>query len=310
MSSDSSFYHDSGEGAMKSMKAKMTLDLAGPPAKKSKGSNVSASLLQSPDLQMLKLASPDLERLIIQHNDMITTTPTPTQVSYPKGVTEEQEAYARGFVDALAELHKQSDDPNSEGNGQTTVVPETVSCLQTTSNNIDNNLMTYTSLGNAPNFQTTGLSTTTSLPTMPNTMVGNNIVSQQNMMTSDDSRTSSPALMIKPGQVIVKEEPQTVPCMTSVSPPPSNIHPINLHNQEVIKVERKRARNRQAARKCRTRKLERISRLEERVDELKGQNTDLVHTATTLREQVCQLKQQILQHVTSGCQVMLSHNVL
>ena len=37
---------------------------------------------------------------------MVTTTPTPTQFLCPKYVTEEQDAYARGFVDALAELYK------------------------------------------------------------------------------------------------------------------------------------------------------------------------------------------------------------
>merc|ERR1719242_2562668 len=110
----------------------------------------------------------------------------------------------------------------------------------------------------------------------------------------------------------LKEEPQTVPCL-STSPAPAMspaLQPINMETQEVIKVERKRARNRVTARKCRTRKLERISRLEDRVEELKGQNSDLCQTATQLREQVCALKKQIMTHVNSGCHVMLSPNLL
>ena len=104
----------------------------------------------------------------------------------------------------------------------------------------------------------------------------------------------------------VKEEPQTVPCM-GLTPP---ISPIDMDTQERIKLERKRERNRMAARKCRTRKLERISRLEDRVAQLKGENNDLSTTASSLRDQVARLKKQIMEHVNSGCQVMMSQNLL
>uniref|UniRef100_A0A3Q3WDP5 Transcription factor JunD n=1 Tax=Mola mola TaxID=94237 RepID=A0A3Q3WDP5_MOLML len=53
---------------------------------------------------------------------------------------------------------------------------------------------------------------------------------------------------------------------------------------------RKKLRNRIAASKCRKRKLERISRLEDKVKSLKTQNTELASTASVLREQVAQLK--------------------
>ena len=48
-----------------------------------------------------------------------------------------------------------------------------------------------------------------------------------------------------------------------------------MESQEKIKLERKRLRNRQAAAKCRKRKLERISLLDDRVAQLKTENTDL-----------------------------------
>uniref|UniRef100_A0A7N9C8X5 Jun-like transcription factor domain-containing protein n=1 Tax=Macaca fascicularis TaxID=9541 RepID=A0A7N9C8X5_MACFA len=69
----------------------------------------------------LKLASSELERLIVPNsNGVITTTPTPPgQYFYPRGggsgggaggagggVTEEQEGFADGFVKALDDLHK------------------------------------------------------------------------------------------------------------------------------------------------------------------------------------------------------------
>lgn len=46
-------------------------------------------MLTSPDVQMLQLASPDLEKFIIQ-GLMGQNTPTPTQIVFPKNVTEEQ----------------------------------------------------------------------------------------------------------------------------------------------------------------------------------------------------------------------------
>lgn len=86
------------------------------------------------------------------------------------------------------------------------------------------------------------------------------------------------------------------------SPP---VSPINMEDQERIKVERKRLRNRLAATKCRKRKLERIARLEDKVKTLKAENAGLSSTAGLLREQVAQLKQKVMTHVSSGCQLLL-----
>lgn len=65
-------------------------------------------LLASPDLGLLKLASPELERLIIQSNGLVTTTPTSTQFIYPKVAASEEQEFAEGFVKALEDLHKQN----------------------------------------------------------------------------------------------------------------------------------------------------------------------------------------------------------
>ena len=316
---DISLYHDNGHITMKSMKSKLTLDFAAPPAKKTHTQMLGVnhtSVLASPDLQMLKLASPELERLIIQHNDMVTTTPTPTSVHYPRNVTEEQEAYARGFIDALAELHKKQDLTVATTDASEEIVGSdnghTAPLAQPLVVNTDGPLLNaepiiaYTSIMSSSVVPQHTMTTTTSLPVMTSMPMGSvPLPINQNSITSDDSRTSSP---LYAGDTHIKEEPQTVPVMNLI--PPTNITPINMGDQEVFKVERKRARNRQAARKCRTRKLERISRLEERVKNLKDQNSELVSNAQTLREQVCQLKKQILHHVTSGCKVMLTHNNL
>src|SRR6218665_3856597 len=96
--------YDDNMRSVKKMKTSMTLDLNTPTAKPT---DKLTDILGSPDLGLLMLASPDLERFIYQQNGLVLTTPTPTsQILYPRTVTEEQEAYARGFVDALGELHK------------------------------------------------------------------------------------------------------------------------------------------------------------------------------------------------------------
>jgi len=272
---ETSLYHDEGVNRSLKLKRPMTLDFASnqPSAKKPKGSTPGMNLLSSPDLKLLQLASPELERMIIQQNGMVTTTPTPTQFLCPKYVTEEQEAYARGFVDALNELHSkknsnlkvEKDDSNQnavEISSQPTVPAQTFTTVQS------------------------------SIP----------------VQTSAVMSVTAPAQPLVPAGVLrLKEEPQTVPNCAS---PPQHIVPIDMDEQESIKLERKRERNRLAARKCRNRKLDRISKLEERVDELKSHNQKLATSASTLRDQVCKLKQQIMEHVSSGCQVMLSQNVM
>lgn len=96
--------------------------------------------------------------------------------------------------------------------------------------------------------------------------------------------------------VTIKDEPQTVPN----SPPMS---PIDMGEQEKIKLERKRQRNRVAASKCRKRKLERISKLEDKVKQLKGENVELGGVIKSLKEHVIHLKQKVMEHINSGCSI-------
>lgn len=246
------------------------------------------SILSSPDLGLLKLASPELERLIIQSNGMVTTTPTSSQFLYPKTVTDEQE-FAEGFVKALEDLHKQN---------QLSGAPQTNSSLDLGANiapvTVQPDLPVYTNLnsyGSGPLGTTVNYSTdTVPFPPPPSHHLG--------------AAPPQPELSrVQP----LKEEPQTVPDVQSFGESPP-LSPIDMDSQERIKAERKRLRNRIAATKCRRRKLERISRLEDKVKTLKNQNTDLASTASLLREQVAQLKQKVLTHVNSGCQ-LLPHEV-
>lgn len=109
---------------------------------------------------------------------------------------------------------------------------------------------------------------------------------------------SSPSLADDslPVGVQIKDEPQTVPNSPSFCP-------VDMDDQERQKLERKRQRNRVAASKCRKRKLERISKLEDKVKVLKGENSDLGSVVMNLKQHVVQLKQQILEHVNAGCRI-------
>ena len=104
------------------VRKRLTLDLNSPRLKKPRFD----VLLSSPDLNMLKLPSPELEKLIMQQNGLLSATPTPGGFVYPtptstsntnssnsgnnnnnsRAVTRDQEMYVRGFDDALAELHQ------------------------------------------------------------------------------------------------------------------------------------------------------------------------------------------------------------
>lgn len=266
------------ESNAKKRKINMTLDLH--PSTKTKQEKLN-ELLATPDLGMFMLASPDLERFIIQQNGLVLTTPTPTtQILFPKTVTEEQEAYARGFVDALSELHKNYGPPAVSATVAPSYLPPTAAGRQT-----------MVELGGT----SVHLATVTSLP--------------GSVATGVTSVTAPTVTSRLPAPNFVKVEPvQAVPAATT-SPLP-DIKPIDMDHQELVKLERKRERNRLAATRCRNRKLERISRLEERVSELKAQNAQLTQSAASLRDEVCRLKRSIIEHTHRGCQVMLTHNLL
>jgi predicted RNase H-like nuclease (RuvC/YqgF family) len=64
-------------------------------------------------------------------------------------------------------------------------------------------------------------------------------------------------------------------------------------------------RNRVAASKCRKRKLEKISKLEDRVNLLKRENSELSSVLEKLRESVIELKEQVMRHANAGCTIVM-----
>lgn len=183
-------------------------------------------VLSSPDLNMLKVDTPELENMILANG--MPNTPTPSLL-FPRTVTAEQERFAGGFVEALTHLHN------------------------------------------------------------------------SNSQQSSDSNSTNMYDTLIPSIKEIKEEPQTVPNLNQ-SPPMS---PVDMEYQERIKLERKRQRNRLAASKCRSRKLERISKLEDKVKILKNENVELGSIVNQLKETVGLLKLEVMEHNKAGCQIIL-----
>merc|ERR1712045_332616 len=267
----------SGVGGMGGRKRQnLTLDLNPASPKKNKVQN----LLTSPDVQMLKLTSPELEKFLSQNPTLATPTPSGF---FPKAVTEEQMMYVKGFEEALEKMHQESFGPGTD--------TRTVSAANT--------LVTLSS-GQADQLAT-------QLPlSLPNTVIPNNPLSRPNSGASGSY--DSDTYQLPEGSIKIKDEPEDGSLdgdedeESLMSPGGSGVSPIDMETQEKIKLERKRLRNRQAAAKCRKRKLERISQLDERVAQLKTENTDLAAVVKKMKSSVAALKQEVLDHVNSGCE--------
>ena len=77
----------------------------------------------------------------------------------------------------------------------------------------------------------------------------------------------------------------------------------DMMNQERIKSERKKARNRIAAKKCRNNRLAREADLEHTVRKMMEQQSYLQEERSKLQESVNELKLQVLHHLQNGCQI-------
>ncbi|XP_061588896.1 transcription factor Jun-like [Cololabis saira] len=334
-SSNNSQHHEGSSGPgfgfnPKTLKQTMTLNLNDPKSCLKPhllgGSRASKALdiLTSPDVGLLKLASPELERLIIQSCTGLTT-PTPTQFDparCAKSITDEQEGFAEGFARALAELHYQhipdAQQP-ARPDAQAGAPGGAPGCASggaggggaPYSCTVRNDPPEYTNLATFSRPQGSASAPVSDRHPPAGYPAG--------AQPAPAPAPCAPHGHGGPGghmdlhhlrqqqQQQLKEEPQTVPEMLSGDTPP--LSPIDMENQERIKAERKRMRNRVAASKCRKRKLERISRLEDRVKNLKTQNTELVSSANVLRDELALLKQKVMDHVNSGCQLILTQQL-
>ncbi|GAU92284.1 hypothetical protein RvY_04384 [Ramazzottius varieornatus] len=300
-------------------KRNLTLDLKPPDTSSSMTTTVSAAstltvpstssvlnigsspgfVLTSPDVQMLQLASPELEKFIIQ-GLMGQNTPTPTQIVFPKNVTEEQESYAKGFVDALNALHRSGMAYNVNSNGNVAAFP----ISNVNGQNIFPQFFTMPQMAQQVQTMQPMQLQMTSQPVAGHQMVQLQMPAPMNVPKMEfNSPSVSPA----------PSDPQTVPSergSTRSTNSSSGTSPINMESQSKMKVERKRERNRLAAAKCRMRKIERIAQLEERVKELKDQNGELANSRQQTQQDLANLRQELLTHLSAGCSLTIPQNLL
>merc|ERR1711936_368303 len=264
----------------------------------------SASAKRNKQVQSL-LTSPELEKFLIQNPTL--ATPTPSGYIFPKSVTEEQAMYAKGFEEALEHL-RQSEPPGSND----LAAANTLATLSTASvGPAGRNLEVHRTLPESHR----GLDVHKSLPE-----------AQQNqgiplsVQASSHSRPASGAYDSEtyqvPDGVKIKDEPDDHLSLSGsdygsegMKSPPMNttgMSPIDMETQEKIKLDRKRQRNRLAASKCRKRKLERISQLDDRVSALKNENADLAAVVKKMKAGVALLKQEVIEHVNSGCDIRVA----
>ncbi|RNA26061.1 transcription factor AP-1 [Brachionus plicatilis] len=82
--------------------------------------------------------------------------------------------------------------------------------------------------------------------------------------------------------------------------------PVNYENQDDMKLEKKRERNREAARKCRFRKLQKIAELEQKVKSLTDLNNEQKIKNKALVDEINEIKQKLQNHQkTHNCDLKL-----
>jgi hypothetical protein len=78
----------------------------------------------------------------------------------------------------------------------------------------------------------------------------------------------------------------------------------DLKQQEMTKLIQKREKNKIAARKCRALKIELINSLSVQVAVLEVKNAELAEAIESLENEMKQLQQLLMDHMSSGCLIM------
>lgn len=245
-------------------KRPMTLDLDARNSPRAKRIKNPVPVISSPDLYRLALASPDVEKFI-KGSLQVGSSTQATPVSAYIFPSKDPTAQQQQFA-------KGFEDALEECKRRASLNPvpcePPVPCATTT-------LTTLTSA----NLETL------------NVQHGTVASSQSSNMSSVETHSSDTSDSMS--MTTIKDE-QTVP---------NGVDPIDMRDQEVMKLERKRLRNRIAASKCRKKKLERISQLQDQVDKLKSENQEYEKMISMLRQEVDTLQQEAMMHRQHGCHI-------
>ena len=248
--------------------------------------------ISTPDFAgaLIKLTSPDVDRIFLP----LTPIPTPVYLSNPNISDTNQEAYTKGFVDAFLELHRQQ--VAKVWGSTTTVIPSLVALtpvspykppfeVDSSEANDSSPINLTTTDRKAPNEPKSTTATpdddkefpitTTSLVTTP--------------LISPSTCVSSTLCNLTLGTSTGE------PCPTFKSTGSDQ----EKAERELARLARRREKNRNAARKCRTKKLERIASLEEQVRRLKQENSQLSAVLDKHKKDVYNLQKDLSDHINN-----------
>jgi len=252
--------------------------------------------------------APEMENTFISAPPISTICDTPTSTRFlNQPVTTEQELYAQGFLDALKQIQTRSEPEK-----------QPVSNVYSQSNALISSYGPNPSLANVANTYVTA--TTSVIPTHL----------ERTLYNTPESGTSSPYSSHEDLRIVAAPYHMGSPASLNCSPATSESDiydklngPMGHHEmfrdamavvpdmktQEQLKSERKKARNRVAASKCRQKRLAREASLQDKVIQLKAQHNELQSERVTLKESIAELKKQLSDHLRKGCQIDLPHIV-
>lgn len=289
-------------------------------------------MLTTPDTRTFPLSTPEVENLLTTCGGATTTsnTPTPSRFFRPSApVTAEQEMYAQGFLDALGQLEQV--EPGKASGVQTnlssvihhapTAAPTSHAheLMSTHAHQFGSITGPNPSLASvAPTYVTATMDFIPNIPPSSQSEPGSSFPMTTSTAHSHNTFANSyhPMLNVYPstgdaygsfnvlsGQTVAQSYPS--PMNPELLRELQAVVPADLKTQEHMKVERKKARNRIAASKCRIRRLQRESDLQTKVKMLREHNQELNNEVNGLREQISSLKKALLHHMKTGCQVNL-----
>ena len=294
------------------------------------------SEISSPDFGILKLASPDLEKMLLAFQSGNNESPSTTHVSNSATIiSNEQLHVTKGLPEVLQELHDRQ-----ETNELKTILPqpntgsfidETVSAndqlyLTTDANGVITVASSLDKFTNSQNYNVIAtenntekqLNQTYALPGYPTSTLLPNTTAQlyttplrhptENHEAANQLRALSAYNNVLATNSAFPSQVFKLDSSGIFADNSSSLQPIDLEMQEMVKRERKKQRNRVASSKCRKRKLEKEAVLETTVKDLRARNVELSSLANALKQQICDLKQKVMDHVTEGCPITL-HNV-
>ena len=309
-------------------KTKLTLDFNQTPKKNDAHNN--PCFLDSPDMQMLKVDSPELEKMILDNFTGDTSTPTPTQFVNPKNIIRgDPQTFPTPPpalsvpVNIYSNISTPIDDSRSKLQGTVGTtnsqrphaivapVQYTVSSMNVSQKPENTATFVVTKIPSSTSQRLTVNKACLLQPTSTISIAIPPSTTQNNMYRNNGYYTPN---CLSEESLRIKTEPSSISSFSDSAPSSSTTQePVQMLTnpvlQEQIKQERKRLRNRIAATKCRKRKLEKISTLEDQVNDLKQSNSDLNQRKMQLRDQIAILKQKMLAHLKSGCQVHVAPNV-